>query len=277
MYRGYKIKAYIPAGRRQYMELLMPQLYKLDYIDEIMILKNTSVPEDCEFIDNTLKECKKVHLYTMENASNEWKYRVQIIGKFYQYMCDEDTIYIKFDDDLVYIHKDAIKTLLDYRIDNPQYFVVYPLIINNAYCLWRLAKNGKCDINEKANNQSAYHGASDDYLYHDGEAANKLHMWFIENYLSKDKVSELYINNEEIVDSRASINCIAWFGKDMKDACKYMYLFDDEEYISRAWPNKTKRKNALVGNAVVAHFAFTPQREKINEKELLEEYKKYID
>ena len=51
MYNGYKVKIFIFAGRQQTMELLMPQL-KSDYIDEIIIAKNTNNQNDLRYLDS---------------------------------------------------------------------------------------------------------------------------------------------------------------------------------------------------------------------------------
>ena len=48
MYQGYKVKVFIFAGREQTMRLLMPQI-KSDYIDEIVIAKNTLNKSDLNY------------------------------------------------------------------------------------------------------------------------------------------------------------------------------------------------------------------------------------
>ena len=48
----YKVVIVVPAGRRRYMELVLPKLLKeIDIIDEIRYCINTNVPEDIEWME----------------------------------------------------------------------------------------------------------------------------------------------------------------------------------------------------------------------------------
>jgi hypothetical protein len=110
MIENYKVKIYIPGGRKQYMELLLPQLFRnngFEYVDEVMILNNTRNISDNEYI-NSLNKVSKIVVYEPNNTTDSF----ECIYDFYKNTCDEDTIYIKIDDDIVFIDDNLIGTIL---------------------------------------------------------------------------------------------------------------------------------------------------------------------
>ena len=129
------------AGRQQTMELLMPQL-KSDYIDEILIAKNTKNINDLKYI-NTLKDKydKITYIELPENKIGNfigWQY-------LYNYLMDEDTVYIKLDDDIIYLSENFFENILKYRFEHPEYICVFPMVVNNSYTA-TLHKNSLLNI-----------------------------------------------------------------------------------------------------------------------------------
>ena len=53
MYKGYKVKALVFAGRRDTMSILFPKI-KSDILDEVLIGINTRNQDDIAFIDSYL-------------------------------------------------------------------------------------------------------------------------------------------------------------------------------------------------------------------------------
>ena len=54
----------------------------------------------------------------------------------------DGVIYIRLDDDIVFIEENTIPTLIRYRLDNPEPFLVFPIIINNLRTLERMQASG---------------------------------------------------------------------------------------------------------------------------------------
>ena len=57
---------------------------------------------------------------------------IHSIYHFFKEYTDPNTIYLRFDDDICYIAPDAINNLLNFRIEHPEFFLVYPVIVNNS-------------------------------------------------------------------------------------------------------------------------------------------------
>lgn len=126
------------------------------------------------------------------------------INGFFKYCLEKDTIYIRFDDDVVWMEPYFFEKFIDFRIQNKHYFLIFPLIINNAICLHLLMSNNKLKtkVYIKAN-------ATDEIAQGDYRFAYELHAWFI-HYIKSNRYGNLYIPNKVIALNRFSINCISW-------------------------------------------------------------------
>jgi hypothetical protein len=51
---------------------------------------------------------------------------------------EEDTVYLKLDDDVVYLEESLFTDFIQARIDNPEPPLMFPLIVNNTYGSWLL-------------------------------------------------------------------------------------------------------------------------------------------
>lgn len=267
MFGKYKIVCVTPAGRRRYMQYLAPPIINSDIVDKWEIWINTVDMCDIQFFEDIANKYNKVELVWQPNGlvcGND------TINIFYTKCCDEDTIYIKTDDDVVWMEPMLFEKIVKFRVDNPEYFLVSPLVINNPKCTYYLQVTGKLKI---ARYQNAENFGK--VFLKSGKFAVELHSWFIKNYLSNNKYQELYIGDRPVAATRFSINCILWFGKDM---AKFGGVVpgDDEEWLSCIKPSKLGLSNCIDGNAIIAHFAFGKQRPILDKAHVLEKYGEYL-
>jgi len=98
MYKGYKVKALVFAGRKDTMSILFPKI-KSDILDEVLIGINTKNKDDITFIDSYIPNDKK-----FKKVAIPEKYIRTADAYYYMFslLTDEDTIYIKLDDDLIW-------------------------------------------------------------------------------------------------------------------------------------------------------------------------------
>ena len=123
MRNGYNIVAVTAAGRRQYMKFLIPHILKSDMIDRYDIWVNTMSKLDIAFFKELENKYSKVNLvYQPDGKING----IASINAFYKYCVDPKSIYLKLDDDIIWMDNNALCTLVDYRINNPEYFLVSP-------------------------------------------------------------------------------------------------------------------------------------------------------
>lgn len=269
MYKNYKVIVNTAAGRRRYMQYLIPQVLACDIVDRYDLWLNTTNRQDLEFFRILAKKYSRINLVWQPdgiingNAS---------INAFYKQCTDDDAIYFKLDDDIVWLEDNLIKNMIKFRIDNPDYFLVSPLVINNSLSTYLLQIYGKLRLNY-------YHNSNpfSDVLWQSGKFAADLHNWFIDNYLRPQKTSHLHLGNGKnpVSMTRFSINSILWFGKDLKKI-DGIIPDNDEEFMSCIYPTIQGKSNCWNTNALVAHFAFFTQRDYLDKEGILEKYGSFL-
>lgn len=263
MLNNYRVVINTAAGRRRYMQYLIPYIVSSPIVDRYDIWVNTHNGADIEFFKRMAEKFPVINLVWQPdgvvngNAS---------INAFYKFCTEPNTIYFKLDDDVVWMEPGLIEKMVRFRIDNPNYFLVSPLVINNSLCtyLLQLEKKLKLDM---------YYPASPLHpiLWKNGYFAYDLHQWFLNNYLRTGRWEDLHVGKKELGMTRFSINAILWFGDEMR---KFggMVSGDDEEFMSCIYPTLNGVSNAWNGDAIVAHFAFFTQREQLDRQRILEQY-----
>lgn len=263
MYKGYKIVVNTAAGRRRYMRFLVPQVLTAEIVDRYDIWINTHDILDIEFFKELAKKYDKVNLVWQPDGVVDG---ISTINAFYRSCCDEDAIYMKLDDDVIWLEPCLFEKMVNFRIDNPEYFLVSPLVINNALSTYLLQVHDKIKLDRYYMSMCA-----ERTLCLDGWFAADLHDWFIENYLKPETYEKLYVGKHPMGMTRFSINCILWFGKDMA-SFKGEVTGDDEEFLSCIKPTQLGRCNCFNGDAIVSHFAFGPQRKALESTAVLKRY-----
>lgn len=290
MYNGYKVKIFIFAGRQQTMELLMPQL-KSDYIDEIIIAKNTNNNSDLKYLNSLQYNFNKIKYIEIppeikKNNHKAWKY-------LYRFMQDEDSIYFKMDDDVIYIEPGYFEKTLKFRCEHPEYICIFPVMVNNPFICTLLkehplmfAKLNNFDLMNKYF-YSAKYGAQLHELFLLDPLNNR---WKINNYeldkkdvYLKPGVSIAMCNTTHIVPwnyaERICINSICYFGKDFKALNIYQKInesYSDELFLTYNIFNFTNRKHCILGNTLICHFAFSGQTGLRNRLDILQKYKQLL-
>lgn len=263
MYNDYRVVVNTAAGRRRYMQYLIPYVVSSGIVDRYDIWVNTHNGADIEFFKQVAAQFPVVNLVWQPdgvvsgNAS---------INAFYKDCVESDTIYFKLDDDIIWMEPGLIEKMVKFRIDNPHYFLVTPLVINNALSTYLLEMDGKIKLDAYYNSSAAH-----PFLWRSGIFARELHEWFLDKYLKTGKWDTLHVGRKEMGMTRFSINAVLWFGDEMR---KFGGVVpgDDEEFLSCIYPTQRGISNAWNGDAIVAHFAFFTQREQLDKAQILEKY-----
>lgn len=267
MYKNYKVVCNSAAGRRRYMQYLVPSIISSDIIDRYDIWINTMDLCDIEFFRKLAEKYKKVNLVYQPDGIIDG---VKSINAFYRTCIDEDTIYLRLDDDVIWVEPDFFDKIIKFRVENPDYFVISPLVINNPKSTYILSLSGKLQL-DKYYNSETFHNL----FWRDGDFAYELHSQFIEKYLKTDRYGELYCGVKPIGITRFSINSICWFGKDLKQ-CNGIVEDDEEEFMSCVLPTKLGKSSCYYCDAIIAHFAFYTQRERLDKMDILNKYGEFI-
>ena len=263
MYKNYQVVVNTAAGRRRYMQYLIPYIVESKIVDRYDIWINTHNGADIEFFKQMAEAFPVINLVWQPDGIVNG---IASINAFYKQCIEPNTIYFKLDDDIVWMEPRLIEKMVQFRVDNPQYFLVSPLVINNALSTYLLEINKKIKL-DRYYNSSANHPI----LWNSGIFATSLHLWFIQNHLANERWSTLYVGKKEMAMTRFSINAILWFGDEMR---KFNGVVpgDDEEFLSCIYPTLNGISNAWNGDAIVSHFAFFTQRQHLDKAGILEMY-----
>lgn len=269
MYKGYKVKALVFAGRRDTMSILFPRI-KSDVLDEVLIGVNTRNKDDIAFIDSYLE---KDHKFKKLIIPNNYIQTAEAYYYMFSLLTDEDTIYIKLDDDLIWFSDNFFEELVNFRIEHSEYYTIYPFVLNNPLCNYL----GKFFDEKKFKNKNDYMRKTWENPVYSGlllKSFGEKQLKFpnIENYEfdKSDTFSNPYIC--------PSINCICFFGKDCKNmnwSAEMRRYGGDEGFITVGIFNRfgNIRKNIVYTGCKCIHYAFYTQREFLNKLNILDLYK----
>jgi len=277
MYKNYRICVWVPFGRKRSCDLLFKYFIKYsDIIDEVMLCENTIIKEDLDFMHQTANAMP--NLFKIYKVPPEHQYIVSPCqhntGKFFEYMTDSNTIYVRFDDDIIYIDDDYFKNILDFRIEHPEYFIVFGNIVNNAYCAYQQQENGTFP-RDVFNIPSGY--CMEMSTWGNPVFAMYIHRLLLDR-IKNNAVDQFYFPNKELVAERFSVSNFCFFGRDFAKFNGKIPMLDEEIFITEVYPAQHQVKNIVCGNAVVSHFTFSPyQKTVVLQTDILEQYRKIAE
>lgn len=282
MYKDRKIVICVPAGRKRYLEILFPILQKYrTVLDRIDIWVNTLDGEDLAFIYRT--EAKDPAFYNaiplpkgVELSSNKplW----QTVCKFYKFACDIDTVYIKVDDDIVWVDsEERFRRFLDFRIDHPEYFMISANVINNSLLTHMHQRFGTIPYKDAGIVNWNSHCKVGLWS---GEFAEHLHktVWeYAERDGSLTKAMERFrITPEQYVlfnYERIAINWVSWLGEDLASFGGDVPA-GDEEWLCKTKAKQLEKPICIFFGFIVSHLYFGPQRQHCEAKtDFLQRYR----
>ena len=117
MYNNYKIVVNTAAGRRRYMQYLIPYIVSSEVVDRYDIWINTHNMADIEFFKVLAQKYPVINLVWQPDGVVNG---VSTINAFYKDCIEEKTIYFKLDDDIVWMEPNLIEKRIKFRIENPE-------------------------------------------------------------------------------------------------------------------------------------------------------------
>ena len=270
-YENKKIIVVIPAGRKRYLELLLPYLLKeKNIIDEIHLWCNTNNNEDIEYMETQVS----IHpdLIKLRRIDGINSYKGENIHKFFKPYQKDNEVYIRLDDDIVYLEDGFIKSLVKFRVDNPQYFLVYGNIVNNSIIDYYYQEAGLLNISKKIN-YDCFDSVGCSIPEHAEEKHQHIISYIMENKINLYRLPNKVLHNFE----RCSVNCISWLGEEFK-LFNADVFWDEEQWLSSDKPKQINKPNIIFSEGkVCVHYAFFPQRPYLDNKPyILESYQNIL-
>lgn len=255
MYKGFKIIPFIPAGREKTLRVVTTSLlrFKDHPVDQVYLWENTKDKSDLKYIDSLANDFFKVFPFPDDRT---WKEPKQLnTGMFYRYTQDPKTIYIRFDDDIVFIDDDYFKNILDFRIAYAAYLTVFGNIWNNSTVSYLQQKAGHIGDKEGIV-KSEY--CMDEIGWRSPRFAQYIHEILL-GKIYNNKTADLFLPDYPLkIAQRFSVSNFAFFGGDIPE------IPDEEEtWITEINPRNKVKQNIICGSALCCHFTFYLQREHI--------------
>ena len=261
MFEGMRVVVVTPAGRRRYLEVLFRYIEALrPVVDEYRLWLNTTNTEDIAYMVNY--QSANSDYVTLEHLPPGVTHDGFLtIHHFFRNCVDENTLYVRFDDDIIYVDTlEKFKGFLSFRKNNPQYFLVYGNIINNAMCTHLHQRTCALGIE----NGIVGYECMDPIGWNDGRFAKELHTSVIKQL---DDLSPFRIDNWLLYAyERVSINVISWRGDHFKKS-NIAVDRDEENFLASIYPKRSTMKNIIYGDFLSIHYAFYTQREVVDADE----------
>ncbi|KAI0444088.1 hypothetical protein F4803DRAFT_573718 [Xylaria telfairii] len=129
---GIAVKALIFYGRKRTVDFLDCYLQQNlavngGYLDEVWFMVHTKIDEDLVYL-NELIERRPQYKVVLPGACEGFDFTCM-----WNPVVEDDTIYIKIDDDIVFIHPDTIPQLVSTRIAEPHPFAVSANLVNSPF------------------------------------------------------------------------------------------------------------------------------------------------
>lgn len=275
MHTGKRIVVCIPYGRKRTVSILMNYLRRdRSVIDEVQFWMNTDPSQTADV--EWAHEQERIYegwVRCVERPTPTALTPKQLnTGKFYALTTEPDTLYFRFDDDIVYVHPAYFENMVAFRLANPQYLLVFGNIWNNAVISY---------IHQQAGRHDNSHGivgspycmdpvgwASADYAIY----IHRLLLDAIEGTAQVTPDYYLFSDRYELSETRFSISNFVWRGEDAAAWGGATSMDDEEIFLTEALPKAWHRANAINGQALVSHYSFFTQRA-LDSTDILERYR----
>lgn len=113
MYKNYKVVVNTAAGRRRYMQYLIPYIVASPIVDRYDIWVNTHNGADIEFFKQIAEKFPVVNLVWQPDGVVNGN---ESINAFYKACVEPETIYFKLDDDVVWMEPGLIEKWCSFEL-----------------------------------------------------------------------------------------------------------------------------------------------------------------
>jgi hypothetical protein len=226
--------------------------------DEWHLWENTRHKRDEEYIEELAETHDWIKCIRREVPKDD-RGIFSGIRYFWDYPHDRDTIYVRLDDDVIWLEPTAIATLVRFKLENPEYSVVHANTVNSCALSHIHQKMGVLKLEEEI--EYDHRCGIVNCCRWSKTIPLEIHKQFIQAI--KDGTTEEWKFDKWVLEGykRVSSNCICWKGGDLDHARDLMATNDDEEgNVVVRGPRHTGRLPVICGQALVVHGAFGQQR-----------------
>ena len=280
---GKRVIAWIPFGREATVSILFRYLlrdHERGLIDEIWLYLNCDDGQvsDLAYAYKLARKHKGlVRLIERPEHLPRLQPKQRNTGYAYRYMADPDALFFRFDDDIVYVHEDAVENLCRAKVALPGTLACFALMWNNAITSWYAQK---LDIIPETFGKVTSPFCMDPVGWGDGEFAVKIHRLLLE-WLEQGTPEKAYFYQNYPLAPRQqfSVSCHVIDGADFMTLPEPGVLDypEEEHWITVHRPAVVGKDNIIVGDALVSHYTFYPQGQIVRATNILDRYRKIAE
>lgn len=288
MIDGKRVVAWTPYGRRETVSILFAYLWReheRGLVDEWWLCLNTDPGQQQDDVAYAYSLMARhgdfIKIVNRPADVPRLHPKQRNTGYFYRYMTDRDSVFVRFDDDIIYVHEDAVERLVRHRLETQVGVCSFPLMWNNAVVSWYLQKGGVIPEGEQSDG-SFWPTVGGPYCmdpvgWADGRFGVQMHRLLLDR-IENDEVDKclLYQDYQLPVGMQYSVSVFASLGSTYADLARPGVLEPSEE---ESWhtihqPARIQQPNTLVGDALVSHYTFFPQGPIIRGTDILDHYRR---
>lgn len=289
MIDGKPVIAWTPYGRQATFSILFKYL-KRDHargiVDEAWLCLNTDPTgqeDDLRYAYKLAKENPWIKIKDRPSGYPRRNPKQRNTGYFYLYMTDPDTTFVRFDDDIIYVHEDAITNLVRAKRNMPDSVACFPIMWNNSIISW-FAQQAEVIPVAGTTGPDGYRWPKvggpycmDSVGWANGQFAVKIHELLLDALEQGEPMDKFYFYQDFPVQlgMQFSVSVFASQGSTYAELETPGLLVPDEE---ESWhtvhrPRVTGQPNMIVGDALVSHYTFFPQRRVVLASDVLSRYR----
>ena len=285
------------AGRRRYLEILFRYMDRLrPRVDEYVVHVCTAVPDDVACIDAYAERHPGwVRLVRHPPGID----RAEAWAAAYRGCQDAGTVYVKVDDDIVYLEESLFTDLVAFRRAHPEYILVLPTILNNSVISWDMERRGvlaglpaRSRIGDtwpdtyrrirhalprgiKIGDVTRLDEVLCPVAWGNAGYAEAVHRAFLDD-AERGQLAKYREGGPWVLEScePISIQCCAWLGEDLARLTRaHGDVYEDEPWMTVFCPTWSGRRNCVYRGSVVAHFSYYVQQAALDASGALERYR----
>ncbi|KAK5047167.1 hypothetical protein LTR84_007110 [Exophiala bonariae] len=136
--RPHKIVGMVFAGRKEYVSILDCYLQRNlvrngGWLDEIMFIMHVNRTQDIVYLHDLTDNVPEYTLHEIYGEEEEDNRKP--FSEAYK-LCKPGTLYVKIDDDLLFMEDNAIQSIVQRKVDNPECVMVSANVINSPAASW---------------------------------------------------------------------------------------------------------------------------------------------
>jgi hypothetical protein len=294
MIKGKRAIAWTPYGRRETVSILAQYLrreHERGLIDEWWLCLNTDPDQgdDLAYAYELARSFDWIKLKERLPHQARRHPKQRNTGYFYEQMTDRDTVFLRIDDDIVYLHQDALERLAVHRLEAAGGVASFPVMWNNSIISWYAQQAGVIPAAGTIEMDHAP-GATVDYRWPqvggpycmdavgwaDGRFAVALHRLLLDR-VAAGAAEELFLYQDYQLplNMQFSVSVFASLGSMYADLPEPGVLvpYEEEHWHTVAQPAAIGQPNTIVGDALVSHYTFFPQGPIVRQTDILERYR----